>query len=316
MSINTTEVYKYKNFQALATDVIVLAKEVMPDKIIYINSLNDQTQITLKVSEHNTSVTLEEGTEIPVEAAICNKIDYAKGEPLVYEDIKGSRALTDIQSTIDSLNVNAYLGVPIVLSDGLRFGTLCAAHHEAQTFSDKEIMLLQKIANMFSYYLELEHKAYRDALTGLFNYQYLHTSFHELAPNGGIMMMLDLDHFKSVNDTYGHLVGNRVLQTFAYKLRSFSDPIVGGTAFRLGGDEFLLIIPKTLEPIDLTALLEQMLETFGKWEDIVSLPLTASIGVIHYDCNGYQTVDDLLKIADKALYEAKETGKNCYTIVS
>ena len=59
-----------------------------------------------------------------------------------------------------------------------------------------------------------------------------------------------------------------------------------------------------------------MLETFGKWEDIVSMPLTASIGVIHYDCNGHQTIDDLLKIVDKALYEAKETGKNCYTIVA
>lgn len=78
----------YKNFELLSNDIISLAKEIMPDKVIYINFLNDEVQVTMKVSRHDTKVNVFEGDEIPVENAVCNNIDYENEKPLILEDIK------------------------------------------------------------------------------------------------------------------------------------------------------------------------------------------------------------------------------------
>ncbi len=75
MEINKQTILAYTNFDALSKDVIELAKEIMPDKVIYINFLNDEVQVTMRVSQHNTNVNVVEGTTIPVAVAICNQID-------------------------------------------------------------------------------------------------------------------------------------------------------------------------------------------------------------------------------------------------
>lgn len=83
MSISKDTILSYYNFESLSNDIIELAKEILPDKVIYINFLNDKVQVTMKVSKHDTNVNVEEGETIPVEDAVCNNIDFENGNPLI-----------------------------------------------------------------------------------------------------------------------------------------------------------------------------------------------------------------------------------------
>jgi diguanylate cyclase (GGDEF)-like protein len=119
-------------------------------------------------------------------------------------------------------------------------------------------------------------------------------------------MICDLDHFKTVNDTYGHEVGDAVIYRFADLLRSLSRE--QDLAVRMGGDEFIVFLPETtLQQARLvaerlrTALTPLMLE-------LVSSEVTVSIGLTQLDA-GEQLVDAMRR-ADSALYAAKNSGRN------
>ena len=126
------------------------------------------------------------------------------------------------------------------------------------------------------------------------------------------IIILDIDHFKDVNDTYGHQVGDDVLKQFSKILKgSIRDTDSLG---RWGGEEFLIICPNT----DAAALkkmaenLREKIETHDFSNDIQRL--TASFGITCY--NGEQDVVTLLKEADAALYSAKKLGRNKIVIAS
>jgi diguanylate cyclase (GGDEF)-like protein len=121
--------------------------------------------------------------------------------------------------------------------------------------------------------------------------------------------VLDIDHFKSVNDTYGHLVGDEVLRQVAYNLRDHTrQPDLAG---RYGGEEFLILLPSS----DLTAatkqasrLCKQISETTSHIQGH-SITVTVSIGIAQFR-SGVETWDTLLNRADNAMYEAKKNGRN------
>ena len=159
MNITLKEIKSYDNFDELALDVIELAKEILPGKLIYINSLSEGKQVTLKVSNTNVHINLKEGLTIDVDEGICNRVDFKKNEPLIYEDIKQESSLDNLQKLLMSVNINAYMGIPISLEDGSQFGTLCAAYHEATTFDQRSIDLMKRIEKMSFYYLKEKHIA-------------------------------------------------------------------------------------------------------------------------------------------------------------
>lgn len=158
---------------------------------------------------------------------------------------------------------------------------------------------------------ELEQIATIDRLTGVFNRrkldEVLYTEVLRSKRYGNTfgVILLDIDHFKSVNDTFGHLVGDRVLQLFASQLKnSVRDVDVLG---RWGGEEFLIICPETAE--DGILLLARILRRKVQGETIAEVGVkTASFGVTAY-CKG-DSVDNIIKRADKALYLAKQNGRN------
>jgi diguanylate cyclase (GGDEF)-like protein len=118
--------------------------------------------------------------------------------------------------------------------------------------------------------------------------------------------MLDLDHFKAINDQHGHQVGDEVLRAFADDLRARlrSTDCVG----RWGGEEFLLVLPET----PLTAartLVEQLRERVSR--NRKGLPnFTVSAGVAEFPADGHG-LTPLIAVADERLYEAKHSGRNC-----
>lgn len=163
---------------------------------------------------------------------------------------------------------------------------------------------------------ELKTQALTDALTGVSNRRhFMELAEGELARTrryGGTLslLMLDLDHFKSVNDTYGHQVGDRVLQALGDTCRKIfrNIDIVG----RIGGEEFAILLPATdiAKAHEVAERLRKSLEAaVVPTEDGGRLNFTASIGIAGF--SGREThIGALLGQADKALYQAKHDGRN------
>lgn len=166
---------------------------------------------------------------------------------------------------------------------------------------------------------ELERSAQRDALTGAHNRGFLDTALlreFDLATRHGwplSVAMIDLDHFKNVNDTHGHPVGDSVLIAV---VRSVLNQLRPDDIFaRYGGEEFVIVLPGTaLEPT--IKLLTRLKESIGKIEHTNSkgtlLNVTASIGVVTHMDGGVQfnRAEELIKAVDEALYAAKNSGRN------
>ena len=164
---------------------------------------------------------------------------------------------------------------------------------------------------------ELHDQSMRDALTGLWNRRWFNDraskELHQARADGGelAMIMFDVDHFKSFNDSYGHDAGDLVLQEVGTLLRALGEP--AAHACRMGGEEFVLLAPNmsgpeavTLADRVRTALSELSLKHAG-----AALPqITASAGVALYPQDG-QSLDELMKATDQALYCAKDQGRNC-----
>lgn len=160
---------------------------------------------------------------------------------------------------------------------------------------------------------ELREQAVRDPLTGLYNRRYLdETMGREMIraerygqPVG--IVMCDIDHFKAVNDTYGHLVGDEVLREFAGLLRKNSRG--SDIVCRFGGEEFLLFLPD-MPPEIAYQRAEQLRASLAALQiGKAVIRVTASFGVAAFPENG-KTQDALIHAADAAMYQAKEAGRN------
>lgn len=154
-----------------------------------------------------------------------------------------------------------------------------------------------------------------DGLTGLFNRRYWQERFereYKMAMRNEpdiCAIMLDIDHFKKVNDTYGHHAGDLVIQRLAklIKLATRETDISG----RYGGEEFTIVLPDTTEKTA-TVMAERLRELVEKdavaYEDI-NIKFTISIGIAQHSAS-YNRSSQWLEDADKALYQAKESGRN------
>lgn len=317
MKLNEKTILAYNNFQVLSDAVLKLAKEIMPDKIIYINFLNDDVQVTMKVSKHDTLVSLEEGSTIPVEEAICNRINYKEKKPLIINDFDSFDFGSKVSKTIKDTNMKSYLGIPITFKNGDRFGALCCAHHDQSAFDSHDIELLEKLADLFSYYLELEQMAFKDNLTGLYNTHFLNQLEQKLLSMGGLSIMIDLDHFKDINDRYGHHQGNHVLKEIGAIVNEFSDSFKEAYGIRLGGDEFFIYVNDIKTSNQAKDALIRLINDLNITLKIdVDLSVSASVGAYLYEPNQVSTLEDLLKITDQQLYQAKKDGKNRYVLLS
>ncbi len=156
-----------------------------------------------------------------------------------------------------------------------------------------------------------------DPLTGLFNKRICMKKLHNLIEEGSeealTICMLDIDNFKTLNDTYGHLFGDRVLMVVADTMRE----VLGnrGIAGRFGGDEFFIIIDSAIDEQEIRQILFTIRKNirwyFEKSED--QLVVTLSVGTASYPKDATD-MDELFAKADRALYIAKEKGKDRYII--
>lgn len=166
----------------------------------------------------------------------------------------------------------------------------------------------------------LDH-AQRDSLTGLANRPLLQERLeqamlrHSRTRENFSVIMLDLDHFKRVNDLLGHQVGDQLLKGAAARLKSLVRET--DTVARFGGDEFLILQTSLAKPTDVRRLCsricEQMLVPYDIAGRKMTLPVSIGAVVAH---KGLQGPSDYIRAADMALYDAKSSGRNCYRFFS
>lgn len=167
---------------------------------------------------------------------------------------------------------------------------------------------------------ELKRLAALDPLTGLYNRRHLFDLGGPMFERAKryernlSVLMIDADHFKQVNDQYGHGIGDQVLQTIATYLTNLTRKadLLG----RYGGEEFIIMLPETSLSQARNAA-ERLLQYMRKHPihtEPATIPLTLSIGVATYDAQTTSSLDKLVDHADQALYEAKNAGRNCVAV--
>lgn len=165
---------------------------------------------------------------------------------------------------------------------------------------------------------EIKNAAHKDALTGVWNRSYTEEKINEYLSerrNNGVLFMIDMDDFKSVNDTYGHIVGDEMLITFGHTLQRLTrqDDIV----CRLGGDEFIVFLKGSCSHSSISEKAEQILVTLEKClikpDTGENVSVSIGIATAPEDGNNFAT---LYNKADKSLYFVKQNGKNSYHFFS
>ncbi len=262
-----------------------------------------------------------EATQSPRSLAFCAHA-ILSDDVLVVPDARADRRFADNPMVTGEPNIRFYAGAPLCTPEGHRLGTLCVIDRKPRELDDQKRGLLADLSALVVDELELRRvnhvlgdMAMRDALTGALNRRaFLMQADRQFAAarvqqRRLAVLMLDIDHFKAVNDTWGHAVGDRVIVEMTLVLRA---TLRKGTVIgRLGGEEFAVLLPEADAQRAVQAA-ERLLAAIGN----ATVPgpngpvrFSASIGV------GSLAPDDidfgaLLQRADRALYAAKQGGRN------
>ncbi len=252
-----------------------------------------------------------------------------RGKPLIVKDVLNDKRCPKYFRDVKGLTPKTILCVPIN-SKKNTLGVLELVNRKnGRVFTKNDQELMMKFADQASMaieraslYHQMSNLAITDDLTKLFNLRYLyrvldtevkrcrryHSSF--------AIIFLDLDSFKLVNDTHGHLIGSKTLVEVARMLISSVRDV--DIIARYGGDEFVIVLPHTTVEMAyrIAARLQHDIKNHSfLTEDGLSLRITASFGVAGYpDHAGDET--ELLRIADQAMYSAKGMGRNRVVVAS
>ncbi len=163
---------------------------------------------------------------------------------------------------------------------------------------------------------QLTQQARTDTLTGLFNFRHLRITLEQemertrRTNQSTALIMIDLDHFKQVNDNWGHELGNRALISTAGVIRNNIRSL--DIACRYGGEEFTVILP-SIDLMSATQVAERIRIAVEQTEIITEgkdIGLTASLGVDIYTANQVDSPEQFIQRADQCLYQAKHSGRN------
>lgn len=209
------------------------------------------------------------------------------------------------------LGMLSYLGFPIRMPDDSPFGTICILDDKENKFSTSIEILIGEMRDLIEAHIKLLCLSSYDQLTGLLNRTFLNKRAEEEMKRAErfcrpiSMLMLDIDHFKQVNDVFGHLKGDEVLKNIA---RTIVSCLRGGDVVaRYGGEEFLMLLPDTTAGKALDAA-ERIRALVGSSRWLPFGKVTVSIGAAQY-ING-EAFDDWFRRADAAVYKAKNIGRN------
>jgi diguanylate cyclase (GGDEF)-like protein len=247
-------------------------------------------------------------TETPRSLSFCDHT-IRGNRPLNIEDARLDTRFCHNELVTSEPFIRSYLGTPLTSSDGYNVGALCALDYQPRNFTTEQETILAKFARLVVDEFELRQLADYDQLTGALTRRAFIERLGKLRREDdqrAVLALFDLDHFKAVNDRFGHPAGDEVLSSVAHVCKS---RLQRGDAFgRLGGEEFGLLLTGVSLAEAFTRI-EAMRLAFSRLTFAASdeLRITASFGLLDV---GRQSPGSALAIADAALYSAKKSGRN------
>ncbi len=293
-------------------DLTMLASEVCKTPIALISLIDEDRQW------FKSRVGLD-ATETPRELSFCA---YAIGQPDTVFEVQD--ATMDSRFSANPLvtgepGIRFYAGAPLVTADGLAIGTVCVIDRVPRALTPSERKALQSLSRHVITQLELrqtmaelELESMTDPLTSLWNRRSFDRRLHaawdaharERAPMS--LLMIDLDHFKRINDAFGHPAGDEVLVRIAEIVRASIGP--NEVAARFGGEEFCVLLPGA--DVDEAQRRAETLRIAIEQAAWPNAPVTASFGVATTSATEDGCTNVMLSRADRALYDAKREGRN------
>ena len=265
----------------------------------------------------------EDGQILETNAAATALYGYTRGELL---SLKNTDLSAEPESTKKATNEKKPADQVVVIplrshrkKDGTIFPVGITARFLVWESQSVHIAAIRDITDHKEIEDELVKLATTDPLTGLANRRYFYSHAenifsHAQQPSDSLaVMVLDIDNFKYINDTYGHAVGDNVLIQLAGRLNQSIRPT--DILARIGGEEFALLLPRTFS-IGTEMIAERILHAVGDKPFEVEkekIQITVSIGVAELD-SGIQDLDTLIRYADQALYKAKQGGRNQWMV--
>lgn len=254
-----------------------------------------------------------ESSDLPRELSFCTHTVQSRA-PLYIPDTLQDKRFAHYPSVTGEPFIRSYLGVPLATPDGYNLGALCALDVQPRNFSDGQIEVLKSFAALAENELELRTIAQIDSLTGAATRRSFMLEIEKVIAKfvrrrqPAALLTLDIDHFKRINDTFGHPVGDTVLRTVSNRLEAAlrKEDLLG----RLGGEEFGILLAET-ELDQAVQIGERLRRALNDVPIMLSEPLqvTASFGIciLEDDC---LSPDLWMARADQALYSAKRAGRN------
>ncbi len=254
------------------------------------------------------------GTATPRAEAFCT-FTIAQHGPFAVSDARIDPRFADNPMVTGSPHVRSYLGVPLTTPDGYNVGSLCAIDNEPRHFDRLQGEIMKKLAEIVVEQFELQQIAKQDSMTGALTRRGFFAEVEKEFQRAGrydrpsALVVIDVDHFKSINDRYGHPAGDAVLVSIANACMATmrKSDIFG----RIGGEEFGLLLPETdpeearLAAERIRSMVESTIIQVGGTE----VRATISLGIAPRPATG-ETVATWFSEADIALYEAKQFGRN------
>jgi diguanylate cyclase (GGDEF)-like protein len=278
------------------------------------------------------------GTRLPAQHGIVGRV-YQTGTPYLSADVEKDQYFYASIDTQIGHKTHSVVAVPIYIGKHVCGVLELINRLEGKSFTRRDMTLLEIFAGYTSFTLQnaLDAKrahelAKKDDLTGLYNDRWFHVRLNETMTEArasgkeAVLLFMDLDRFKIINDCHGHLAGSQVLREVGFLLKRIIQR-GDATVARYGGDEFVMILPETSieDGLRVCEEIREAVEsaTFLEREWGFSMPplhlrgvLSASIGVARYvpDPATTDSLDmersELLRRADIAMYQAKSLGKN------
>ena len=254
---------------------------------------------------------------------------YVKGTVII-DDIHTDPLMAHVRDNLKKLNFSSLLIIPIIVREEVVGTLFLRTSRKEKSFTPREVKLCQVIANLAGNALtnahifestelanlELEKLAITDGLTGAFNHRQflarLDDEFNRAKRYGNPLscIMLDIDYFKSINDAFGHKQGDTVLKeiTDIIKNNSRKTDVVA----RYGGEEFVVLLPQTDRDgaFIQAERLRNAVKGFRCSGQDRCIKVTISLGVSTFPSPEIKKADDLVGMADKALYKAKNNGRD------
>lgn len=277
--------------------------------LMLVDDKNDELFYAIAIGQNRESL---QGLRVRMGEGVAGWV-AATGNPLVVPDVSLDTRWKAFTSAHPELNIHSIACLPIS-SSGKTLGVIQLLNSKLDLLSEYSISFLRILCDYAAIAINnnksvtlIQELTITDDCTGLFNARHLYTMLEEQARKASefSLLFIDLDRFKQVNDTHGHLIGSRLLAEVGDLMRRSMGP--GMQSFRYGGDEFVVLLPGTGKRLatGMTVKLRNDLRANRFLEGAaLSLQLSGSFGLATFPEDG-DSVQTILRAADTMMYEAK-----------